>query len=1004
MKLKPLFVLTLLIGLALAPALQAKTLLLDDFESEASLGHWQGKLALSADHVAHGARSLKIDLSDPLNRFLFTDKFLVNDWSAWQWLRFDIFNPSGTVEIGEIQIFDATTGSADDAEFRGTSYRGEKIVLNAGWNHFQFDLKSLRLESGARNLDISGIRSLRLSLGRMNAGALYLDNLRLTAGEEEAASASKTGPWDCRVTVIDRYVYPELYGPEDKLGRPAEILALRENARREVELLQREVDAAKMMGYATLYWQIPLITAQVGLDIRSKLVWFQSPEKEKEILEYVIRSCREMREKVDGVVSGRDRELIEEPEDDVNPQRWYVPPYPKLRGLPQRDGFFRDAEGKPLEVLGMMLVERGPLLDYFAPYTHRLESYTVGGGSRYNIEESPVYRAFHKYPDTHRVGWDGWCGHLIKDQWSEGGKKENVVICLESPHIKEALKEFMRLHYLEWKNNPNLMYNIMAYELMYICYCDRSQQMFRDWLKAKYGAVDRLNTTWRTDYKSFDQVRAPETKNAAPLPDVNRAAWYDWALFNNRRFTDHLVWVKQEMQKLDSTVAICAGGTSSMLSASNSTTGIDEELIINEVDDVILNESGHSCIFSDLLSSLSEKKKAMVDPEMSGGPHGTLLQFLHGKSAIGKWWWARTVSREYHSIDAASFPQSWEVSLADVDEILQLGLDVRRLSPEIAEFMRPDPEVAILYSKTSIVQVPPELAGAGRTPYLEALGKAWEGTRCLGCRVGFVSEKQILAGKLGRFKLLVVPAAKYILPEVADSVAAYVRAGGTAVVIPESFLFDQYAHESDRLSAFGLKVQSVSLPERLGRGENVRNYDMSTSQSVVYGNARNTMQTTGKDIFSGGAAVSLEAEGLLQKLDPGAGEVLATLANGDPGLVLERIGSGRLYYLASPLGPGSYHRLFEPLARLTGLNRPVTAVNPEGSLLTGAEVRGVERLTDYLVYACNLGGQTLEFDLKGAAPLGTVTDLRSQKKLTGTHVSLGPWQETIFKIEKPVSH
>ncbi|MCE5271394.1 beta-galactosidase [bacterium] len=1000
MKLRTLSVLTILLGLALAPALQAKTLPLDDFESGASLERWQGKLSLNTEYVAHGAKSLKIDLSDPLSRFLFTDKFSVVDWSAWQWLRFDIYNPSGTVQIGEIQIFDGATGGAEEAEFQGTSYRGEKIVLNTGWNHFQFDLHSLRLESGARNLDLSSIRSLRLGLGGIRATALYLDNMRLSSGDEETAAASKAGPWDCRVTVIDRYVYPELYGPEDQLKRPAEILTLRETARREVELLQREVDAAKMMGYATLYWQIPLITAQVGLDIRSKLVWYQSPEKEKEILEYVIRSCRGMREKVDGLLSGLDRELIEEPEDDVNPQKWYVQPYPKLRGLPQREGFFRDAEGKPLEVLGMMLVERGPLLDYFAPYTHRLESYTVGGGSRYNIEESPVYRAFHKYPDTHRVGWDGWCGHLIKDQWSEGGRKENVVICLESPHIKEALKEFMRLHYLEWKNNPNLMYNIMAYELMYICYCDRSQQMFRDWLKAKYGALDKLNAVWRTDYKSFDQVRAPETKNAAPLPDVNRAAWYDWALFNNRRFTDHLVWVKQEMLKLDSTVAICAGGTSSMLSASNSTTGIDEELIINEVDDVILNESGHSCIFSDLLTSLSEKKKAMVDPEMSGGPHGTLLQFLHGKSAIGKWWWARTVSREYHSIDGSSFPQSWEVSLADVDEMLRLGLDVRRLSGEIAEFSRPEPELAILYSKTSILQVPPELAGAGRTPYLEALGKAWEGARFLGCRVGFVSEKQVLEGKLGKFKLLVVPAAKYIPPEVADSVAAYVRAGGTALVIPESFLFDQYAHESDRLGGFGLKVQSVSLPERLGRGENVRNYDMSTSQNVVYGNARNVMQTAGKDIFSGTAPVSLEAEGLLQRLDPGAGEVLAQLPDGSPGLVLERIGSGRLYYLASPLNPDGYHSLFEPLARLTGLNRPVTAVAADGSLLTGAEVRAVERGSDYLVYACNLGGKALEFDLKGASSLGAVTDLRSLEKLPGARVTLAPWQETIFRVEK----
>jgi hypothetical protein len=994
-----LLILTACLNLTGVFPLAAKTLVLDDFESSASLDLWQGNLSLGREYVAHGVSGLKISLSDPLKRYLYTEK-LPADWSAWDDLRFDIYSPSNTVELGDVQIFDAATGSADDAEFRGTSYRGEKIFLNPGWNHFEFKLHSLRLENGDRALDLKSIRSLRLSLGGINAGALYLDNVRLSAGGEEAATASKAGPWDCRVTVIDRYNYPEMYGPASKLQASPEILTLREKAHQEVSLLQREVDAAKMMGYQALYWQIPLITAQVGLDIRSKLVWYQAPEKEKEILEYVIRSCREMTEKVRSVVSGQDRELIEEPEDDVNPQPFHVPPYPKLRGLPQRDGYFRDAWDRPVIVLGMLLVDRGPLLDYFAPYGHRLESYTVGGGSRYNIEESPVYRAFHKYPDTHRVGWEGWCGHLIKDQWSMGGKKENVVICLESPQIKEALQEYIREHYREWKNNPDLMYNIMAYELMYICYCERSQQMFRDWLKAKYGAAAELNKVWSTDYKSFDAIRAPETKNSSPLPDVNRAAWYDWALFNNRRFTDHLLWVKQEMLKLDSSTAITAGGTSSMLSSANSTSGIDEELIINEVDDVILNESGHGYIFSDLLWSLSEKKKVMADPEMSGGAHGTLLHFLHGKSAIAKWWWARTVSREFHSMDESSIPHSWDVSLEDVAEVLRLGLDVRRLSVEIAEFTRPEPEVAILYSKTSILQVPPELMSAGRTPYLEALGRAWEGSRYLGCRVGFVSEKQVLAGKLGRFKLLVIPAAKYIPPEVADSITAYVKAGGTAVLIPESFLFDQYARESGKLSAFGLKVESVSLPERLGRGENVRNYDMSTSQTVVYGNTRNMMQTTGKDIFSG-AGVSLEGEGLVQRLSAGSAEVLASLPDGNPGLLLSRLGAGRLYCLATPLTEESYHKLFEPLARQAGLVRPVTGVMADGSLVREAEVRSVERRDDYLVYASNLGDKTVEFELKSTAPLGAVTDLRSLERLGSQRVKLSPWQETIFRVEKP---
>ena len=145
----------------------------------------------------------------------------------------------------------------------------------------------------------------------------------------------------------------------------------------------------------------------------------------------------------------------------------------------------------------------------------------------------------------------------------------------------------------------------MGYELQYICYCKRSQQMFRDWLKKEYKSLSVINQNWKTHYTSFAAITAPPTLNGKPVDDVNRAAWYDWASFNIRRFTDYLKWVKAEMLKYDASVPICAGGTFSMLSSSNSISGIDEEMIINEVDDVVLNESGSSPIYSDLFSSFS---------------------------------------------------------------------------------------------------------------------------------------------------------------------------------------------------------------------------------------------------------------------------------------------------------------------------------------------------------------------------------------------------------------
>ncbi len=977
-----------------------KIIILDDFEAKNNTGNWDGTITLSGEFPSHGKKCCKI--AAKRNQPLWLESLNIpRDWKPFEYLRFDIYNPSDKLFFGTIQILDEH-GSDEQAEFQGQSYNGDKLFLNSGWNHFDFLLQKAMVEEGNRPLALDKIRKLRFSFGVTDT-SLFIDNIRLVSGRESPGTMSEINPSDCIVTIDNRDVYPSLAGPSDKIKTSRDVLLLREKASAAVERLKNEVRFAEMQGFQTLYQRIPLITADVGMGIRSKLVWFQNENEEKKILNYIISSCDMASEEISALLASKPNSAAGslEPENETSSFSFYVPPYPPFKELRPHNGFYRDKSGKPVMIFSMLQINEGPLLDYFAPFNHRLESYTVGGGSRYNIESSPVYRAFHSHQGTKRVGWDGWCGHLIKDRWAMGGKKEDVVICLESPHIRYAVLEYMKMNSGEWVNNPNLLYNIMAYELQYICYCEKSQQMFRQWLGKKYGSVHELNRYWNTSYKSFSEIEAPETKNTRPLDDVNRAAWFDWADFNTRRFTDYLKWVKKEMQKIDAEVPICAGGTSSMLSSSNSVTGIDEELIINEVDDVILNESGGSPIFSDLLLSLSSSKKVMVEPEMGGSTHNLLLQFLHGKSDISKWWWGSYPSKEYMHMNQTSLPHSKEISLADIDEVLRIGLDVRRLGPEIAEFTMTDPEIAILYSKSSILQVPPQLIQSGTTPYIKEIRSVWEGSRFLGCRIGFISEKQIMAKKLSYLKLLIVPAAKYVPPETVKSIKEYIAGGGTAVIIPESFAFDQYARELNMTDDLGVWIRGITLPDVVGTQERKQNYDQSFSREIIYGNVNKRIKVSGKDIFiKSDITDQLTSDGLLLKIDPGQNEILAEFDDGQPAIVLIKIGNGSLYYLASPLKTESYHQLFSLLADKVGIRRAVKAEDSSGKPITDAEVRGVERESDYLVYASNLTSDTLEFDLRIDAEIVSITDLRSLKQIEDRHIMLKPYGETIFKIEK----
>ena len=248
---------------------------------------------------------------------------------------------------------------------------------------------------------------------------------------------------------------------------------------------------------------------------------------------------------------------------------------------------------------------------------------------------------------------------------------------------------------------------------------------------------------------------------------------------------------------------------------------------------------------------------------------------------------------------------------------------------------------------------------------------------------------------------MLVPAVKYIRPGVLPEILNYISKGGIALIIPESFEYDQYAREESQVSTFGVSVKDVTLPPEQGRGEKVQNYDQSFSQAVLYGDVRKKITCEAEDIFSGRALPdSLISDGLVQTIDPGPNRILARFVDGRPALVLVKIGKGRIYYLAAPLQTADYHLILSPLASFAGLNRPVVAIGIDGYPVTGAEVRSVERKSDYLVYASNLSDEPVEFDLAGAAKIEKVLDLRSMKIQNGRHIRLTPFQETIFRIDK----
>lgn len=978
-------------------ALGPKIQILDDFESELIPGRWEGSVQRTTAHAARGRYALEARFDAKTNSL---SAHMQNaDWSSYDRLLFDAFNPEPQPAILSFDLYDAGGGGSSTDAPRYDYYSGEgKLFLAPGWTHVEFVLKGLRATSELRAIALDRIRRFTMTAQSMRHPlTLYFDNFRLAGGKGADLAAPFESPADLRVVIAGREVEISQVEPPEKIPESEAVKGLRRQAQEQHQALRDAITSASHLGLDTVYSEAELTAAEIGLYLRPRLPWFNNDQQKQVLFNEVIQICRAERERLRQLITG---ELHLPSRDDTQVAGPLVPPYPHLRGLNSKDGFFLGPDGRPQFIVSLH-GPSGDLLRFFATPRQHLESYSVGGGSRWTVDESPVYEAFKQYPDTHRVGWDGWCGHLIRDLDSMGGKKENVVICLESPHIREAVERYIKDNVAAWTQNPELLYNILAYELQYICYCERSQQMFRIWLEQRHGTVARLNDAWGTHYGSFEEVVAPPTRNARPLPGTNRAQWYDWACFNQDRFTDYLVWVKSVVRRYDPVTPISAGGSSSMLAGDNGTSGIDEEQIINRVDDVILHEGGGSTLGMDLQLALAEQRKPLADPEMNLGQVRYLLpHMLHGKSVIQIWQWPAQPPSEYPGEIADSPPHSWSWSLHDISALFRAVLDGRRLSKEIAAFPAVPAQVAILYSKTSMLQVPPEMLTWESTPYLRELGNAYEAARYLDTQVTFVSENQILRGKLNSFKILIVPGVSHERAEVVRAIDSFAAGGGMVLVLPPSLLSDEYNRPASYLRQLGIAVRRIEQPVADRTGELEQAYDQSFHERVVYRSTHAVeLSLQPEGIFATGAP-KLQAQGTRQEISiVGPHTKLATFPDGQTALASLPLGRGVIYYAATSFPRESMRILLDRIFDASGIDRPVRVRGENGDWPGDVEARYALSDEGKFLYIVNFNRKAvkLRIETDGRTAPG-LYELRAQANLADGHVNIPAGETRIFRL------
>ncbi|MCD6405670.1 MAG: beta-galactosidase trimerization domain-containing protein [Planctomycetes bacterium] len=936
---------------------------LDDFEDGRI--KWRGSFrgSIVAQYATHGEKAFKVVFESGVKYPGIEAAKIDSNWRGYDALRMDVFNPQGA-PIG-------VTVRIDDDRSTGyfSRYNGEFLLVN-GQTFVEIPLG--RLRAGDRALDLSKIRLFMIFMSSPDRDVtLYFDNLRLTKGSEPPEAAGRE----------------ILSGPES-----GEVKALGEEAIAERRRLEALIDVANERGFGTLEANIALITADLGLDARPKLKWFAG--REAELYDYVRRSCETAYDVLKARMEGRKPTC-------------HVPPIYNTAALEFAGAHFAEKETHgpsahkaPVLLFSMLYHKKGPLCEYFTPIDYFAHTHSFAGASRYDAERTPLYKAFHKYADTHRVWNDdeGWCGHIVRDVSSLGGGKEPLVVCLESPHTKDAIRKYILDNAAAWKDNPHVHANILGGELSYICYCRRTLDMFRAWLKEKHGRIEHLNDIWGTGFKSFgDIVVMPNAKQAAD----NRARWFDWQAFNCRRFVDHAAWAKSVIREVDTRVGVSVGAVAYSFKSGFGRSGVDEENLIRRVDDVILNEGGRSTITTDLLWSLADGKKPMLDFEYHGDVGGILPHFIHGNTAMAMWYWPDKPSTDFPHFNRTALPFSWEIPLSDVAECLKIALDVRRLGSRIAAFPAVRSQMAILYSRASMLQAEPEFLQVTDTPYTMETKRVYDAMLGLDAPVRFVSSLQVREGNLGRYRLIVVPAAKYVFDDVAEAVFKFVRDGGTVIMTPESFLFDEYARKRPHLERMGITITGREMPEfALGerrRHEYLQEFIRRASARDL---PRRRIEVVAGDVLPGGTV--LQGAGVFQRVESSdKAVVIARTAEGEPAVLEVPLGKGRIYYLAIGLVGESFNAFANAAAETAGVGRPVRFALAGGGRDWRIEGRAVETAGGTLLYIVNHANEPLDVRVRLPYEAAAVIDLRDTwREVDLSSIPVAPGRTRILAATK----
>jgi len=372
-----------------------------------------------------------------------------------------------------------------------------------------------------------------------------------------------------------------------------------------------------------------------------------------------------------------------------------------------------------------------------------------------------------------------------------------IKFCIDAPEARAIEERFLRTVIPRLKGYRALHSFCLSNEPIYVRSdrCPVTRKMWADYLKETHGSIGNLNAAYGTDFGSFSDVPIPGPR------DFSAPQFYDWCVFNQRRFSNWHRWMADIIHEYLPEVPVHAKIMPIIFNRDDIAYGVDPEQFC-ELSQI----NGNDCwvpypgegewaqnwqtqnMFYDLLRSMkhqpifNSENHLIRDRDTGYYPPSHIRTALwqgaiHGQGATTIWVWERTHDPR------SDFAESIMHRPGCAEAVGRVNLDLQRLSAEVTALKELRAPVAILYSIPSIVHSP---------KYLDDLKLCYRALNFCGVKIDFISEQGVLSGKLADYRLLVLPSADYVTEGAFRGIGDYIRSGGRTVVVGNALGFDEY--------------------------------------------------------------------------------------------------------------------------------------------------------------------------------------------------------------------